>query len=457
MKSFDEVVAFMQVGSRRTEPPSVDVLPLQPDWTPEKRALILGGTLDLMRRAGAQPLTGVDSIPASPTEVRPVAYRSLSPLREAFNAKQTAAILEWGAKAAAVGKMAPPGILSELVPLAAKHPSVLGPVLGVRGHWLAELWGVRVEPEVSEWEKQRCGDPSGYREWLAKEIEEMDWKDRAGAIAVLRQGLSSADEGLLEGALQDRRKEVREVAAELLLSMDESRASAELSRLVSSMIGVEKGILRTKIGVTPIDPDTVPKWLPQTNSRPNFGKKALAVFDIFRFLPPRRLEFGLAPGQFLGAVSGSDYARAVVEGCQEAAVRYGDQVWMDALFEFLFSRDPSAFWTWNELVRNASDEMFNKTVIPKISGLGSGARTAVDCISLRQRPFSSESSKRIILALRTRQIEHLILEGLVNFLDPSSIDLVASPYSQEGPYEQTRQKLYRVLDIRNRLLASLTD
>ena len=183
MKTFNEVASVIQVGTQRATLPSVDFLPETGGEKPEKRALVLAGTLELMRRAGVLGVDSVKTLPTAPQENRRVAEASEAPLSEALDKKMTPVVLEWAEKAKQLRAVLPPALLTAILPLVKKHREELLPVIGERGLWLAQLQGLELSPSDDEkFAVKRTEDPAAYREWLTAEYEAMDWKERLKAV-----------------------------------------------------------------------------------------------------------------------------------------------------------------------------------------------------------------------------------------------------------------------------------
>src|SRR5205807_2328349 len=81
----------------------------------------------------------------------------------------------------------------------------------------ADAWELgAIGGRVAYLERLRSRDPSRARDLLASAWDEEAPDDRAALIGALETGLSPADEPLLERALDDRRRQVRAVALDLL-------------------------------------------------------------------------------------------------------------------------------------------------------------------------------------------------------------------------------------------------
>ena len=142
---------------------------------------------------------------------------------------------EWLAALAAVNKRVPEELLPSLLAHGKSNDALreaINQVIGVRGVWLAaqnsdwdfvigkldeSVWetGSRLQ-RLALLEKLRASDSARARELVAETWSEEKPEDRAAFLTTFITGLSLADEPFLEAALDDRRKEVRKAAADLL-------------------------------------------------------------------------------------------------------------------------------------------------------------------------------------------------------------------------------------------------
>lgn len=459
MNSYDELVAVFQVGTSRAAVPPSELLGDQPTMDMAHRALVLAGTLDLIRRTGASPVDGIPPIPESPIESSRVATRSADPLGEALAGHQTNAILEWAAKAARVGKVAPEVALIKLLGMAPKHAAIV-PILGARGRWLAELQGLDLDASAKgSLPVRRQHDPVGFRDWLAAEFDSMDWKERAQAIAVMHLGVSLEDEPVLARALADRRKEVREPAVAILAGLDRSGFANQISAASRGMLLLEKSFLRKSLSVIPPEPEDLPKPLPRTTSFLGFGPMALALFDLLRYIPPKRWEreLGLSPSQILDFAERTDYTRALVDGLEEAAVRFEDLSWIEAFFLYRLSHDPSHSRSWNEITQHVSDEVFERNITARLAD--SGKELVYTSVTLcgREKPLSPAFSRAVVQALSSKRETHSFLITLAPLLDLSAQVLFEKPFNDAEDFENSRKVASKILELRKRLLSSLDD
>ncbi|WP_344859163.1 DUF5691 domain-containing protein, partial [Planomonospora alba] len=312
----------------------------------------------------------------APAEERPLVPRAAANrLARILAGEQSRLLPEWLAAAAARGHRVPPRLLPELLDHAARDRSIrpfLGVLAGRRGRWLAALnpaWGfleqeatgdtavtgasgARVpaaRPEREMWELGTAGDrrahlaalrsadPAAARELLAATWEKETPDDRAAFLEVLADGLSGADEPFLEAALDDRRREVRHRAADLLTRLPDSRLARRMAERAERCFTV----VRRRIEVTPPDECDAAMERDGIRARPphGTGAKGWWLQQMVARTPlavwPRLL--GRPPAELVRAGLG-DWTREVTAGWVRAAVLQRDPEWARELF----ARDPLA-------------------------------------------------------------------------------------------------------------------
>lgn len=257
------------------------------------------------RRAGVEPESGRVPLAAAPAETD-------TPLPAAAGARlarilgggapggghhEQELLAQWLTAAAARGGVVPPVILPDLLEAGRRNTSVradLARVAGRRGAWLAArradwrwLLNEAATALTCEWTmattSERLGhltalratDPGRARELLESTWAEESSENRARFLATFGPGLSAADEPLLERALDDRRKEVREAALDLLRQLPgaalgrrmAARAHAAVRRGESGRLTVEppteldRDLRRDGVGATPVRGVGVGAWL----------------------------------------------------------------------------------------------------------------------------------------------------------------------------------------------------
>ena len=361
MNGFVKAAVSIQIGVRKTPPVRSGRLTSDSGESPEQIALDELGAMDLMRRAGVRSVPTAP-LPPAPSEGSRIAAAAL-PLAEALESSLPAA-LEWAAEAARRGFVAPPENLATLVSLSARYPAFL-PVLGERGRWLADAMGVALPAHT----------PVGRPDQNA--FDAMAWRERADAL--LEWGKPTpADETMLGRALEDRRKEVREAALDLLLKLDDSSPARAIRALATAAVEIRKSFLRTDLQVVPPDPRNLPAWLPRTTSRPGTGESGLALLDVVRRTPPSFWDRSVL--DLIAWAEKTEYSEILTAAWEEAALRFEDNSWIDALYSrstFSIPANAPLF------AKNASDE-----------ALSARTSTSPDCAtSSRARANGSVGSK----------------------------------------------------------------
>lgn len=254
-----EILAAALVGTRRRPlPPAGPVLAVDPAVALLDAAAAVGS----YRRAGELPAAVAppgDPAPAGDAPPVPVLAElrgaellgypgGPGPLRDA--ATRLELLVEWLGLVAAAGRRVPGELVPALLDIGRRHRAVrplIGPAAGPLAAWLAAQrpeWGYHRPPDRPAaappgdpehvWElgdatqrarwlaARREQDPDGARDLLTAAWDRESPDDRATLLGALATGLAPADEPLLERALDDRRKEVRATAADLLLTLPTS-------------------------------------------------------------------------------------------------------------------------------------------------------------------------------------------------------------------------------------------
>ncbi|MEO3869252.1 DUF5691 domain-containing protein [Nonomuraea sp. B12E4] len=220
------------------------------------------------RRAGRRVGEVAPPEPAPDEEQAAVGRRAAERLVRILGGEHERLLPEWLAAAAATGRRVPPFVLPELLERGRRDRSIrghLGTLAGQRGRWLAGLnpgWGFLLEEPTGEtWElggpadrrahlrELRAADPGAARRLLASTWEREGPDDRAEFVEVLADGLSMEDEPFLEAALDDRRREVRQAAANLLTRLPGSRMAQRMADRVRAFVAVTGGVIAVEAPV----------------------------------------------------------------------------------------------------------------------------------------------------------------------------------------------------------------
>lgn len=265
MRTLDSLVPTAVVGTARrdldvaesTAVASSDVPPAQALLAAAARAAVID-RVAIPRGAAVD-----DPGPEPETVAAPRSPAYLGTLHQAIGGRRWPAVAESLRHLAATGQRLPVGVLPALLREAETRQELrtdLWPVLGARGRWLVgrnphwdfEEWFIPDLEDMAVWETGslaqrvawlravRAAEPERARR-LVDEAPAGDATTRAALLGVLREGLSMADEPVLEVALDDRAKDVRALARNLLAALPDSAFVARMRARLKSRLDLKGG------------------------------------------------------------------------------------------------------------------------------------------------------------------------------------------------------------------------
>ncbi len=355
--SWEDLVSAALVGTDRRpvpggRPPGGADTPVAPPVE-----LLEQAAVQVIRaRAGQRPQRG-RPLPPAPQEIRPLVGRAAAVRLERILAGEQGRLLpEWLEIAAERGARVPARLIPKLLDLGARDQSIrvhLGVLTGTRGRWLAGLnsaWSyLRDEPTggagaAEMWEfgtsgdrrahlaALRARDPEAARELLAVGWDKETPEDRAVFTRILADGLTMADEPFLEAALDDRRREVRQAAADLLTRLPESRLGTRMTERAGRLLVRDGDRLQArppKACDSRMERDGVRARPPAGSGQRGWWLQQVVAHTPLTFWPEH---FGLSPAE-ITAMEVGDWAREVRMGWTRAAILQRDAVWARALVE----------------------------------------------------------------------------------------------------------------------------
>jgi hypothetical protein len=337
-------------------PPELAEILAAQSASPEQSLLAAAAALDLFHRAGAIPETNTADIPTAPPETLP----ALSPTAAALLSRLIAdperhsLFPEFFAATAAAHRRLPestlPTLLNHAVTKAGENiRTLLSPILGARGHWLLTLnptWQpLTTTPSPAEFDTApketrlailknlRATEPALARQLLEKSWPTESADDRARFLPLLLPNLSLADEPFLEAALDDKKKDVREAAADLLARLPQSALAHRMQQRAAACFTLTTKLLRkTTVTLTPPDtrtPDMERDGITEKLAHSRWGPKAWWLHQIIAATP--LAFYTLPPDELLVAIAKSDYADAFFVGIARAAARQQDPAFAAAV------------------------------------------------------------------------------------------------------------------------------
>ncbi len=328
-------------------------------WTGDASLLDAAAVALTRRRAGVLPVAGRPPFPAAPEETdAPLPSAAGKRLLRILGGSvpggaQLAQELlgQWLAAAAERGGHVPPVALPALLD-AGRRNSIVRPALarvaGRRGGWLAGMradwrWlrdeATPAPAPLADWATAgfgerlahltalRTADPAAGRELLESTWAQESSEDRARFVTVLDTGLSTADDPFLERALDDRRKEVREAALDLLRRLPGSSLGRRMAERARAAVRVERRALRAdRLVVDPpteLDTSLRRDGVSATPAR-GLGVSAWLLEEILAGTPLDTWHDGPT---MLRLARGNDWETALLHGWAKAAVAQDDAGW----------------------------------------------------------------------------------------------------------------------------------
>ncbi|MEV7969340.1 DUF5691 domain-containing protein [Sphaerisporangium sp. NPDC088356] len=190
---------------------------------------------------------------------------------------------------------------------------------GTRGDRLSYLRGLRAV------------DPAKARALLRRGWEQESPEDRAAFILAMADGLSMADEPFLEAVLDDRRREVRRQAADLLTRLPESRLGHRMAERAARCLSLAGDRLRAdppRACDSAMERDGVRSRAPGGTGQRSWWLQQLVAHTPLTFWTHH---FGRTAKQIV-ALNIGEWSREVRLGWERAAVLQNDPTWARALF-----------------------------------------------------------------------------------------------------------------------------
>ncbi len=316
------------------------------------------------RRAGARPTRGLAKPRPAPDETVPIASPAaaawLAPLLwtpdTAVSEDASGLIAEWLEVAVARDRRVPPELLPALLDVGRRRRELrelIAAAGGRRAEFLAAQnpeWTYltaelsQTTPDPALWHEgtmdQRAGylasarrtNPTAARDELATDWPTLAPDDRAHLLSILHNGLEPSDEEFLERALDDRRREVRDVAADLLGQLSGSAYNKRMTDRARACLSVLPGRIRV-YPPSGRDKSMQRDGIALGSSRP-IGERAWWLEQILARTPLADLT-DLAPADFLALSIEDDWTLSVHVGLAHAAAIQGNSAWAAALLDLL--------------------------------------------------------------------------------------------------------------------------
>lgn len=314
---------------------------------------------------GRTPAAATIQLPACEPDALPqCSARAADILQDLLGDKSRELIAEWLQLATLAKKRAPHRLLPALLDHAARQRDVrdlLPAVIDRRGAWLMSLnpdWQITVptgEDDDSVWQtgsheqrvsllrRIRVTDPGRARQWIEATWQDEPADHRAQFLSAMLAGLSMDDEPFLESALDDRSKQVRQAAADLLARLPESKLVARMIERLTPLLvfhpATSGSALKLKRGAAARLDVVLPSVCDKAMQRDGIdekitgkGQKQYWLEQMLGMVAPSHwTKTWKLPPQECVALAGGDYANALVEGWSQACERHPDPEWIEPL------------------------------------------------------------------------------------------------------------------------------
>ncbi len=288
-------------------------------------------------------------------------------------------------------KCLPPELLPDLLDRCLNSRDLwekIKPTIGNRGQWLIRQnshWQVLAQsPESEHWEtgshEQRKALLQSIRDntpQKALKLIKSTWKEdslqqRISFLKILKTHLSLEDEDFLESCLDDSRKEIRRVAADLLAKLPDSQLVQRVWTKLQSFFKVTKKLLsKTKLEITL--PDQITDEMIRDGVDPGAqwykgGVKASRIGQMIALVPPKKWEtfFGKTPSEVLQLFINSNWPELLLQAMVEATYRHQDINWLEVIFNCWRENQGQQRWLTfdpKKLLEVLNEESFNKLAI----------------------------------------------------------------------------------------------
>ncbi|WP_163513361.1 DUF5691 domain-containing protein [Fodinicola acaciae] len=495
MTTWDDVVAAATVGTARRRldiaklPPPVarslrEVADLHQPPDPPGTLLDAAAFMTAYRRAGKPLQSPVATPRPAPDDRLPTASALVSAaLTDILAGGDTILLDELVTAMTAAGFRAPEARIPALLDRAAMHGDLAKPlveVVGERGRWLAAqrpewrkllAYGEIAAPLPDDWRvadpltrrdafaAARRHDPGAAREALMAGWDTEALPERRDLLAAFAEGLSDADEDALNLAAADRRREVREIAWDLLRRLPDSGRSQRMAERARLLVTIEKrrlGRHRMLIATPGYDAGMRADGIAEKPGRQGEGLSAFWLRQVIAATPLRTWSEQLPPAELLAMTDNQPFGGELRTGWMEATQLEEELTWATA---FVKALGP---YRCQPLLALLPPDVRTNAVATALSHDGQRALTLLSSCA---RPWPPELSTAVLAALAEDPKSYvprttIELIGYRAVADESSVRIaellrgLAERFSQSRA-EPALRRAATLIDIRRHMLEGL--
>jgi hypothetical protein len=402
---------------------------------PERTLLLAAGAWALYQQAGYMVQAPQLSQQSAPAEQKAVCSAKVTQMLSGLlQGKHDILLLEALERLQQAQRRLPHDLLPQALVYGAKHKELrtaLLPVLGERGHWLAQfspewswatptntafinqpladieaLWQEQTLPQRIEILRYvRTIEPDTAREWIASVWKQENAETRARLLCSLEVSLSEKDEEFLERALNDRGKSVCAQAIQLLAVIPSSAFNQRMRERADTLLHYTNGLLQVTVQ-NKFDPSWRRDGITQDTKSKNLTPEAF--LQIISRVSPAHWEerFAASPALLIEAVSASEqtsdgWMEVIAKGWTNAAHAYNTTTWFEPLLDWWPKHAPEDSDEYIELFKHLPQDRAEQRVL---SNLFAGTAWMEELMALPQ-PWSSSFSSTCLQTLQQKAAE----------------------------------------------------
>jgi hypothetical protein len=391
---------------------------------PESALLSAAAILALHQQTGRLPenLPIAPEHPCEATDLPRCSPRAARFLHLMLQGEYGPVLPEWLAVAAQAGQRVPELHLPTLLDLGRQQRHLREAillVLGQRGRWLAAQnpdWSYAVELETeADWETGsiaarslflqhlRTRNPDRARELLSSCWSQEAASDRVRFLESFYTGLSMADEPFLEDVLNDRSKEVRRIAADMLSRLPDSRLCQRMTERLQPLVQLKLQAGKVKdIDITL--PETCDTAMQRDGIEPKpqsrIGQHAWWLQQIIAATPLHFWQHSQSSDipALLQLANGHEWRKALVEGWLLATQRQGNKEWGQAFLHHSTDYPQDILRQLLDFLTSEQRQSLACTLIRK-TGMSSSAQNIVLVLAQSREPWSEELTRSVLESL----------------------------------------------------------
>ncbi len=307
-------------------------------------------------------------------------------------------------------KILPPEALPQVLNKCVVDEALWGTMknaIGERGKWLAlqhqEWKNLVVVPTFVNWETGTKSERLALLEYLRKHEPQQatvliastwaedDFRDRQYFLDTLNVNLSDLDEPFLESCLNDRRKEIREIAAVLLSKIENSALNKRLFEEALSFIKVKSRLIKKPKLVIEIPEDFKENWkrdgIQEKSHEFQVGQKANWLGQIINKIPPSKWDeyLKLSPDETLEIFIRSEWSELLLQALINATGLHKNSFWAEAILTFWMNkRNKNRFQNVSiqPIFKAVSKSLFNKICLLELKQMNGYIEDSEDVANL---------------------------------------------------------------------------